>query len=110
MKESGVGTIAIGADLETSKEAVKVASENENIWACIGQHPTHNMTETEVNHGSLGSVPRSLGKVGFDEKEFELMLKREKDSMTLDAAIEEACNTHDLQWFKKLMLLKKSIQ
>ena len=44
----------------------------------------------------------------FDEKEFEFMLKREKDCLTLDAAIEEACNTRDLQWFKKLMVLKKN--
>jgi hypothetical protein len=36
------------------------------------------------------------------------MLKREKDCLTLDAAIEEACNTRDLQWFKKLMVLKKN--
>ncbi len=68
MKEAGVGTIAVGADLATSIEAVKVASENENVWACIGQHPTHNMTETEVSHGLLG----------FDEFEFEKLIKNPK--------------------------------
>jgi TatD DNase family protein len=68
MVEAGVGTIAVGADLESSKQAVKLASENENIWACIGQHPTHNIIETEVNHGSLG----------FDEVEFEKLVKNPK--------------------------------
>ena len=68
MKEAGVGTIAVGADLATSIEAVKVASENENVWACIGQHPTHNMTENEVSHGLLG----------FDEFEFEKLVKNPK--------------------------------
>lgn len=50
----------------------------------------------------------SWRSISFDEKEFEFMLKREKDCLTLDAAIEEACNTRDLQWFKKLMVLKKN--
>ena len=68
MKEAGVGTIAVGADLVTSIEAVKVATENENIWACIGQHPTHNMIETEVTHGSLG----------FNEVEFEKLVSNSK--------------------------------
>ncbi len=68
MKESGVGTIAVGADLASSIEAVKVASENDNVWACIGQHPTHNMTETEVAHGSLG----------FVEKDYEELVKNPK--------------------------------
>ena len=40
MKDSGVATITIGTDLESSREAVRIASENENIWACIGVHPT----------------------------------------------------------------------
>jgi TatD DNase family protein len=78
MQEAGVGTIAIGADLETSKEAVKVAMENENIWSCIGMHPAHDTdilevktpygVTTEVNHGSLE----------FDEKEFEELIKNPK--------------------------------
>jgi TatD DNase family protein len=66
MKEAHVGTIAIGADLETSREAVKVATENENIWACIGQHPIHN--NIEVTHGSLD----------FDEEEFEKLINNPK--------------------------------
>jgi TatD DNase family protein len=60
MKEAKVGTIAIGADLKTSKEAVKVASENENVWACIGMHPNHNLTEI------------------FDEKNYEELVKNSK--------------------------------
>lgn len=68
MKGSGVGTIAVGADLESSKEAVKVASENDNVWACIGQHPTHNMTETESNHG----------EIGFNEKDYEELVRNPK--------------------------------
>ncbi len=60
MKENGVGTIAIGADLASSIDAVKVATEHENIWACIGMHPNHNLTEN------------------FDEKNYEELIKNPK--------------------------------
>ncbi len=68
MKQAEVGTIAVGADLETSREAVRVANENENIWACIGQHPTHNMTKTESHHG----------EIGFNESDYEELVKNPK--------------------------------
>lgn len=45
MSDIHVGTIAVGADLESSKEAVRVAHEFENVWACIGMHPNHNVAE-----------------------------------------------------------------
>jgi TatD DNase family protein len=76
MKESGVGTIAIGADLATSIEAVKVATENENVWACIGQHPTHNISETNFRYNESSEVSHSL--LGFDEVEFEKLVKSPK--------------------------------
>ncbi len=40
MKEEGVGTITVGTGLETSREALKIAEENENCWATVGIHPT----------------------------------------------------------------------
>jgi len=87
MKESGVGTIAIGADLASSIEAVKVATENENIWACIGQHPTHNANINESdNHNNNNNndvhgerqnqVSDSL--LGFDEKDYEELVNNPK--------------------------------
>ena len=39
MKEKRIGAIAIGADFPSSKKAVAIAEQNENIWACIGIHP-----------------------------------------------------------------------
>ncbi len=78
MIDHQVGTIAVGADLESSKEAVKVAEQNENIWACIGQHPTHNvnMINTEIHHGVSTEV--NHGSLGFDEVEFEKLVKNPK--------------------------------
>lgn len=39
MKKHGIATIVVGTDIASSKECVKLAKENENIFACIGQHP-----------------------------------------------------------------------
>jgi len=70
MKESGVGTIAVGADLSTSIEAVKVANEFENVWACIGQHPTHKPEEIfeEKDYEELVKNPKvvAVGECGLD--------------------------------------------
>ncbi|MFN4181277.1 MAG: TatD family hydrolase [Candidatus Paceibacteria bacterium] len=45
MVEHGVGTITIGVDLETSKEAIALAEKYDFIWAGIGMHPTDNTSE-----------------------------------------------------------------
>ena len=70
MREAGVATIAVGADLASSKEAVKIAMENENIWACIGVHPNHNLEEVfdEKNYEELIKNPKvvAIGECGLD--------------------------------------------
>ena len=35
-----VGMIVVGTNYKTSERAVKIAEENENIWAIVGLHPT----------------------------------------------------------------------
>lgn len=39
MQKEGIGTIAIGTDLENSKECIALAEKYKNVFACIGQHP-----------------------------------------------------------------------
>ena len=60
MVHEKIGAITIGIDLGSSKRAVKIASQNENIWACIGIHPADNKKEN------------------FDEEEFEKLVKDSK--------------------------------
>lgn len=60
MKDSGIFTITIGTGVESSKEAVRLAEENENIYACIGNHPDD-----------------ELGEI-FDEKDYEELVKNPK--------------------------------
>ncbi len=44
-RKSEVGMIVVGTNLETSKKAVKIAEENDDIWAIIGLHPTEIICE-----------------------------------------------------------------
>ena len=45
MKEEGVGTITVGTDYATSVFAVELAEKHDNLFACIGIHPTDVATE-----------------------------------------------------------------
>lgn len=67
MKEREVGAITIGTDLESAKRAVKIAEENENVWACIGAHPDE-----------VSSPDQGEGRVGFSEAEFEKLVTHPK--------------------------------
>jgi TatD DNase family protein len=83
MQEAGVGTIAVGADLATSIEAVKVATENENVWACIGMHPNHNTVEI------------------FDEEKYEELLKNPKVVAIGECGLEYYKLTGNIEEIKK---------
>lgn len=45
MVDNNVGTITIGVDYETSKEALKIAERYDFIWAGVGMHPNDNQEE-----------------------------------------------------------------
>lgn len=74
MREKEVGAITIGTDLESSKRAVEIAKENENIWACIGVHPApsplqgEGWGEVEEEFENLVSHPKvvAIGECGLD--------------------------------------------
>ncbi len=70
MEENGVATITVGTDLESSKEAIKIANENENIWACIGAHP--------ADHEKSADLVASKRDFVFNEKDFEELVKNPK--------------------------------
>lgn len=58
MKERELAAITIGADLDSSRKAVEIAEQNENIWACIGVHPNY-----------LSEVSKEAKLSSFDIKE-----------------------------------------
>ena len=70
MEEKGVGAITIGTDLGSSKRAVKIAEENENIWACVGVHPSPASgrgAEGEVLEQEFEKLVQSPKVVGIGE-------------------------------------------
>jgi len=69
-KEREVGMIVVGVDRESSEKAIKIAEDNENIWAVVGLHPADNKTEVFdidlykrlANHSKVVGI----GETGFD--------------------------------------------
>jgi len=66
MREEGVLGIVVGVDLESSREAVRLAGEHEHLYACVGLHP--NYTQKEHFDTTLyGSLLRESKVVGVGE-------------------------------------------
>ncbi len=82
MREAGVGAIVVGVDLETSREAVKLAEAHENLWACIGAHPRDNadFVFEEKDFAELVKSPKvvAIGECGLDYFRFVGDLAAEK--------------------------------
>lgn len=45
LNEKEVGTITVGVDFKTSKEAVEVSQKWDNLFACVGFHPTETLKQ-----------------------------------------------------------------
>ncbi len=87
LEELNIGTITVGVDYETSKEAVLLADENPNIWATVGLHPTDNDKEVfdYQKYKELAQHKKviAIGECGLDyfhpgdkEKQKDLFIKQ----------------------------------
>jgi TatD DNase family protein len=68
MKEEGIATITIGTGLETSQEAVELASKYEHLFATIGIHPTdaEEAFDEVAFEALLGPKVVAVGECGLD--------------------------------------------
>ncbi|PIR45566.1 MAG: hydrolase TatD [Candidatus Vogelbacteria bacterium CG10_big_fil_rev_8_21_14_0_10_50_13] len=70
--EAEIGVINVGTDLETSRAVVKLAEENDNMWATVGIHPHHCQGDSlTVNWGELEKLAKhpwvvAIGECGLD--------------------------------------------
>ncbi len=70
MQKSGVATISVGVDLDTSLVCIDLAEKYDNLFACIGQHPgdltADSVYETKLE--KLGNHPKvvAIGETGLD--------------------------------------------
>jgi TatD DNase family protein len=81
-RESGIGMICVGVDLQTSAEAVGLAEQHENIWASVGLHPNDNLAEVYENtpYRELAQSDRvvAIGEIGLDYYRTTDKLDRER--------------------------------
>ncbi len=70
MKSSGVFSVVVGTDIETSKEAVKLSEQHENILASVGLHPNDAVLGgfDDLAYRKLLSSPKTaaVGECGLD--------------------------------------------
>lgn len=106
MQEEKIGTITVGTNEKTSREAVMLARSHEHMWATVGVHPTEEHAEfpeetfTELMHDDAVSPERSrrivaIGECGFDyfRNEREKVWRKQE---TLFGAHIEFAQKHDL--------------
>jgi TatD DNase family protein len=59
--------ITIGIDLESSRQAVRLAAAHENVFAAVGIHPCDSATATDENLTALAALATSPGVVAIGE-------------------------------------------
>jgi len=73
-QEAGVGIITVGTDIESSRSAVSLAENHENMWAIVGIHPTEIVESSESlvlsqdkNNSELGTRNFQLERSDFQD-------------------------------------------
>lgn len=110
LKETGTHTIVVGTDYDSSEEAVKLADKYEEIYACIGIHPSESKKHVKYSKTSqfdeelkkfeeLARHPKvvAIGECGLDffhqnkaafhEKQRQLFLDQVEFALTHDLPI-----------------------
>jgi len=78
-REAGVLMINVGTTLQSSKDVVKLAEENECVYAIVGLHPVHVDCHHDEESHKVDSNPYSHDHVeDFDYEEFEKLVAHPK--------------------------------
>lgn len=70
LKDENIATITVGVDYDSSLSAVKLAMEHNNLFACVGMHPTDSLDE-EFDYNKMLELARNekvvaIGECGLD--------------------------------------------
>lgn len=94
MKKEGMGAINVGTDYKTSVEVCQLASEHENLWAIIGQHPHDAEVSFEAEEFKAlvkeNSKVVAIGECGLDYFRLEDDSVKEKQKKLFEKQIELA--------------------
>lgn len=66
MREKGVLGVVVGVDLQSSREAARLAAQHEHLWACVGLHPNYTQKE-EFDAGAFSGLLQQDKVVGLGE-------------------------------------------
>jgi TatD DNase family protein len=78
-EEAGVAIINVGTQLETSKKAIELAEQHENMYAIVGLHPIHTC-ESHHDEKEIGAETKPFNSKDndFDTDAFEEMCRHPK--------------------------------
>jgi TatD DNase family protein len=83
LRAQAIATIVVGVDKETSASALAIAGKYDNIFACIGQHPTDNSDEAfdAEFYQALAASPKvvAIGECGLDYFRLKENIESEKE-------------------------------
>lgn len=93
---AGVNMICVGTDLETSKKAIDLAQQHDNIWATVGLHPNDNLNEKFESEKYRELLQQekvvAFGEIGLDyyrtEKPEDQKFQKERFIQQLELAKE----------------------
>jgi len=69
LEEENIGTVTVGTDYETSRDAVEIAKTSKNLFACVGLHPTDSKESFDYEKfKKLAEDPKvvAIGECGLD--------------------------------------------
>lgn len=96
-RAAGVGVINVGTDLATSRGAVALAEQNENMWATVGIHPTDLPPPNEIERtfSELDKLARhekvvGVGECGFDNAKLKAQNEKQRQAEVFCRQIELA--------------------
>lgn len=79
MRDAQVGTICVGVDAATSEMAVALATSHEDIWSCVGIHPT--MWGEEFNAQQIGTLASNTRTVAIGECGLDYFRENERTAV-----------------------------
>lgn len=91
--KEGVGMINVGADLKSSKKALEIAKNYDNVYAAVGIHPSHAKDEINIDKlRELGEEKNvvAIGEIGLDYYRNPTEEEKKNQKLVLEKQIELA--------------------
>lgn len=115
MVDSETMGIVVGVDIDSSKQAIKLAEENEHLFACVGIHPHHDEAHIEELENLIKN-PKvvGVGECGMDffrtkpeekNKEYERQKKLFVKQVGLAIKYDKPLMIHARSAYKELVLI-----